>query len=220
MAWFQLDPESVAQRIASGGGEMRPPKRLESVVRGALGFTVVSILGFAPWALAGSWFYRNLGEAGLYAVCALVFIGAAGPLMHRLILGPGSLPRFYALFATIFTAYSAAWITGWMALGGHPGSVAGLLAGTALMGAMLARAFGCPGETLKLITALFISNAAGYFLGGILEGIVARRGAGDVPGAQMVFAKTLWGVCYGVGFGAGLGWAFHQCQAETRRRGA
>jgi hypothetical protein len=217
MSWFQLDPESVAERARAGGRAAEVPSLGTSLLRGILGFTVVSVAGFAPWAFAGVWFYVRIGEAGLYGVCALAFIGTSGLFMHRLIIGPGSLPRFYKLFATSFTAYAVAWITGWMLLKGHPGSVVGLLAGTTLMGWMLARAFDAQKATLKVIAALFVLNALGYFVGGVLEHELARiDGMGISKKTQTIIAQLSWGVSYGIGFGAGLGLAFHMCQEKTR----
>lgn len=143
MAWFQLDAESVSRRVAASGGTCFVPSLSYSVVLGSLGFMAVSIAGFAPWAVTGEFFYRSLGEAGLYAVCAVVFIAVAGPLMHRLVIGPGSLWRFTALFGVSFAAYSAAWIAGWMSFGGHTGSVVGLLAGAVVMGAIAGVGFRC-----------------------------------------------------------------------------
>src|SRR5436190_4086936 len=116
MAWFQLDPESIAGRVKASGAPAKVPTLGSSVLRGTLGFTIVSVAGFAPWALGAGWFQKGIGEAGLYAVCAAVFIGLSGLLLHGLILGPGSLPRFYKLFGIAFAAYSAAWIAGWMGL--------------------------------------------------------------------------------------------------------
>src|SRR5262245_33472696 len=140
MSWFQLDPDSIAERVRANGRPAKVPNLGTSLQRGILGFTVLSVAGFVPWAVFGRWFYRNVGELGLYVVCALVFIGLSGPLMHRLIIGPGSLSRFYKLFGITFAAYSVLWIVGWMALRGHSGSLAGLLLGTTAMGWMLARA--------------------------------------------------------------------------------
>lgn len=217
MSWFQLDAENVAARVGASGQPARVPTLGGSLLHGALGFTLVSIAGFAPWAVAGGWFYRHFGEAGMYVACALVFIGTAGLLMHRLIIGPGSLSRFYLIFAPSFGAYSVAWIIGWMALGGHLGSVVGLLAGTTLMGWMLARAFDAGGETLKVIAVLFVLNTAGYFIGGFVEGALLHMEGLPVSDiAQAIVAKSSWGVFYGAGLGAGLGWAFHLCQAKTR----
>lgn len=127
MSWFQLDPSSLASRV------QRPaelPSLGASIMRGIAGFTMVSIAGFAPWAVFGRWFYRQIGEAGLYTVCAIVFIGLSGLLMHRLIIGSGSLGRFYKLFSLSFAAYSVAWIVGWMTIRGHAGSFAWALRGS------------------------------------------------------------------------------------------
>ena len=145
----------------------------------------------------------------MYAACALVFIGLSGPLLHRLILGSGSLVRFYKLFSVAFAAYSVGWIAGWMAIRGHVGSLAGLLAGTLIMGWILTTAFDARRELLKVVAALFALNSLGYFLGGVIEGALIRRHA--------LTAMLLWGVCYGLGLGAGLGLAFHFCQSEARR---
>jgi hypothetical protein len=206
MSWFQLDPPSIARRARAAG--TTAPGLGSSLARGVVGFTLVSLAGFLPWAAFGRWFYQRIGEAGLYAVCAIVFIALSGPCMHRLIIGPGSLSRFYKLFGLAFTVYAAGWIVGWMALRGHPGSIVGLLAGTAAMGWMLATAFEARGAHLKIIAALFLSNSAGYFIGGVLEGALIRTHA--------LTAKLSWGLCYGLGFGAGLGLAFYLCQAQAR----
>ena len=220
MSWFQLDPQSIAERAKADSSNSCVPSLAGSLWRGIIGFTCVSIAGFAPWALAGRWFHLTVGEAGLYTVCALVFIGLSGPLLHRLIIGPGSLARFYKLFSVAFAAYSVAWIIGWMSLRGHTGSLVGLFVGTVAMGWMFARAFDAPGAAIKAIAALFVLNGLGYFIGGWVEGSVA--GLKDLFGvalqksARMTLAKLLWGICYGIGFGAGLGLVFHYCQASAR----
>lgn len=209
MGWFHLDPASVAARVTASGAPARLPSLGSSVLRGVLGFTLVSVAGFAPWALAGRALHRAVGEAGMYVACAGVFIGLSGLPLHRLIVGPGSLPRFYALFSVSFAVYSATWIAAWMGLHGHTGSLVGLFAGTALMGGMLARAFGDPGAAPAAIAALFVLNAAGYFAGGWVEARVAAHGS-------RTLAMLLWGVCFGIGMGAGLGIAFHRCQRAVR----
>src|SRR5436190_9331129 len=98
MALFQLDPESIAARVRALGGVARVPTLAESVMRGVLGFTLVSMAGFLPWPIFGLWFHR-LRELHLYLACTAVFIGLSGVCLHRLILGPGSLSRFYKLFS-------------------------------------------------------------------------------------------------------------------------
>ena len=70
MAWFQLDPQSIAARAKNG----TVPSLGAAIVRGMIGFTLVSVAGFSPWALFDRWFHR-FGEIGLYLACAIVFIG-------------------------------------------------------------------------------------------------------------------------------------------------
>ena len=222
MSWFQLDPNSVVDRVRANGRPVAIPQLGTSLRRGIIGFTLLSIAGFAPWAVSGRWFYRHLGEGGLYAVCALVFVGLSGPLLHRLLIGPGSLVRSCKVFSLTFAAYAALWIAGWMTLRSHAGSLTGLLAGTAAMGWMLACAFDAKGAAARIIAGLFVLNSAGYFVGGWAEGAIMSTKQLSLLGtvlarpAQAMLAKLLWGVCYGLGFGAGLGLAFHFCQEQTR----
>ena len=222
MSWFQLDPASIADRARSPGATAAVPSLGASLRRGILGFTAVSVAGFAPWVFLGHWFHQRIGEAGLYTVCALLFIGLSGLLLHRLIIGPGSLGRFYGLFGMAFAGYSGAWIAGWMTLRGHPGSLAGLFAGAVVMGGIFAQAFDARGSALKVVAALFILNAAGYFMGGWIEGVLIPIKECAVFGLvlprtlQVTVAKMQWGVCYGIGLGAGLGLAFYICQARAR----
>ena len=130
--------------------------------------------------------------------------------------------NIYKLFCPAFAAYSVAWIMGWMTLRGHPGSLAGLLAGTMVMGWMLATAFDARGEVLKVVAALFVLNSIGYFIGGWIEGALVGIPECSVGGValakptQMTLAKMQWGICYGIGLGAGLGVAFHLCQTRAR----
>jgi hypothetical protein len=180
------------------------------------------VAGFAPWAVAGHWFHRAIGEAGLYAACAVTFIGLSGLLLHRLIIGPGSLTRFYKLFGLAFAAYAITWILAWMTIRGHAGGIAGLFAGTAIMGWIFVRAFDATGEIVKVVAALFVFNALGYFIGGWVEaGVVGLKelsffGLDLEKPVRVTLAQLLWGVCYGVGLGAGLGLAFYYCQTNTR----
>jgi hypothetical protein len=223
MAWFQLDPESITARAKAAGTEVHVPSLTASVWRGTIGFTIVSVAGFVPWAIFGRSLHRLVGELGMYLGCMAVFIGLSGLLMHRLILGPGSLSRFYKLFSAAFAAYSVGWMAGWMVLRGHPGSIAGLLAGTAMMGWMMTRAFDARDATFKVIAVLFVLNSLGYFIGGWAEaGVMGMKeptlfGVAVARKVQVRTAMLLWGVFYGLGFGAGLGWAFHLCQGTVRR---
>jgi hypothetical protein len=224
VGYFQLDPESVAARVKASGVAARIPSLGESLLRGTLGFTVVSVAGFAPWALGGRRLQGALGEAGMYVACALTFIGLSGLLLHRLIIGPRSLSRFYKLFGLAFALYSAAWIAGWMGLHGHTGSLVGLFAGSALMGGIFAWAFDERRAAPASIGVLFALNTIGYYAGGWVEGRIAKLPNLSLAGlvvekpAPITIAMLAWGVCYGIGLGAGLGLAFHFSQAGLRRR--
>ncbi|MEO6784906.1 MAG: hypothetical protein ABI318_02130 [Chthoniobacteraceae bacterium] len=207
MSLFQLDPQSIAARVRAANGAAPLPTLGASVVRGTVGFTLLSVAGFAPWPILDLGLRRG-SEMQLYTACTAIFIGLSGPLLHRLIIGPGSLPRFYKVFTPAFIAYAAVWIAFWVWLRGSAGEIAGLLGGTAAMGAILAFAFDAQRSVMKVIAALFVLNAAGYFLGGWFEGKLAIH--------HRLAAMLLWGVCYGLGFGTGLGLAFHICQTRAR----
>lgn len=78
------------------------------------------------------------------------------------------------------------------------------------------------GQTLKVIAALFVLNSVGYFIGGLFETALigipeCRVGGVTLAGpSQLIIAKMQWGLCCGIGFGAGLGLAFHLCQSQAR----
>jgi hypothetical protein len=208
MALFQLDPQSVADRARASGRAARVPGIIESVWRGALGFMTVGVVGFAPWAIFEKWF-RSMRETQLYVACTLAFIAASGPFLHRLIIGPGSLPRFYKVFAMAFTAYAAAWIACWVAMRGSTGEVFGLLAGASAMGLVIAGAFGAMHSVLAIVLALVAGTGLGYYAGDWFY----QNNSHD----HRYLAMTIWGLLYGTGFGAGLGIALYLSQSETRR---
>jgi hypothetical protein len=218
---FGLDPHSIAGRAQAASTTSLSPTLSQSVVRGMLGFTLVSLGGFGPWILAGRWFYWHTGETGLYTVCALVFVGLSGPLLHHLIIPPGTLVRCYKIFGLAFAGYALVWTLSWMLLRGVIGGVIGALAGMAVMGGLLAWGFAVPAATLKVVAALFLTNLAGYFVGEwahtALQSVSGGGGSGLKPSTVGLVSKAVWGLCYGLGFGAGIGMAFYLCQAEARR---
>lgn len=224
MGLFQLDPENLVRRTHTEGDTPRVPTLAGSVLRGTIGFTVVSVIGFSPWALWGGYFYRMIGSAGLYALCALVFVIAAGPFLHRLIMGPGTLSRFYKLFTPAFVLYAAGWMFLYFKIGGHSGGLYGLLAGCALMIAVMAFAFEATLSNAALsFIAFFGLNAVGYFSGGWFDEYpkafeAFRSTLGLDANTAITVAKALWGVFYGLGFGAGLGLAFYFCQSKARAK--
>jgi hypothetical protein len=207
---FDLDAESIAARAKATTPPSHIPKMGESVLRGTLGFMLVSAIGFAPWAIFERWF-RSMRESQLYIACTAAFILASGPFLHRLIIGPGSLSRFYKVFTLAFLAYAGAWIALWTTLRGSEGEFFGLLAGSVAMGAVLSIAFNAVKMSwLASIAALFVGNAAGYYLGDWLYHTNSQT--------HRYLAMTGWGACYGLGFGAGIGLAFYFSQKKARER--
>jgi hypothetical protein len=93
MSLFKFDPASIAARVHASNRPPRIPTFTRSVLRGAVGFMIVSIAGFLPWVFAGKWFYRNPSELVMYLTCAAGFISLSGLLLHPLIIGPGSRHR-------------------------------------------------------------------------------------------------------------------------------
>src|SRR5581483_2796872 len=116
------------------------------------------------------------------------------------------------VFATVASGerwmYSNLGLPGaYFTLGGVRGEWLGSFAGTALMGLVLAGAFGAGRDAPKLILSLFAANSVGYFLGEVC--------------ASRIQGKTgmlVWGACYGLGLGAGLGYALYRAQAPVRER--
>jgi len=178
-----------------------------SVMGGALGSGSVSVLVFASWAYAGKWFYGNLGEAGAYLAWALLFIGGAGGLLGRLVIGPGSAQRFCGGFALAFLAYSLVWMAAWFAFPDKLGETLGALAGTAVFGLLLCAMFQGWSKWPSVLAGLAVGNVIGYFLGDALH----TQYGGSV-------GKLLWGASYGLGFGAGIGHALHAVQTGLRER--
>jgi len=207
MALFQLDPASIVARAQASGRAIQPPALAASILRGVFGFTLVSVGGFAPWPVFERWF-RSMGEMDLYIACLAMFIGLSGVCLHRLIIGPGSLLRFYKLFSLAFSAYAVVWVALWVCLRGDSGSIGGLLGGSTAMGLVLAFAFDAQRAIIKVVVALFVLNALGYYFGG--------RIAGKLAIDHRALGMLLWGVCFGIGLGAGLGLAFYFCQQRAR----
>jgi hypothetical protein len=221
MAWFQLDPDSTLERIRRSGRPAPAPTLAASLVRGIIGFALLGVAGFFPWVLGLG---RTLGEGGMYAACAAVFIALSGVFLHSLLIGPGSLARFYPVFALGFGAYAAVYSAFWFAVKFPGRDYAGIVLGSLCFAAVLCAAFGRWRALPPVVAALAVLQAGGYFLGGVVY-----QQAGALAGTESLgiewtrrdasqLARTLWGVFYGIGFGAGIGLAFHVVQAELRAR--
>lgn len=185
----------------------RTPSLARSLVTGGIGFCLVSLCVFATVAYAEGWMYARLGLFGAYLAWAALFILLGGAVLGSLVVGRWRLPRFYLLFSAAFFAYAVAWVGAYFYVRGAAGEWVGGLAGSLLMGFVLAAGFGVARSTLKLSVILFAAHSVGYFLGSVLNEAV-RGHAG----------MLLWGVMYGLWLGAGLGAALYFAQVRHAER--
>lgn len=207
MKLFGFLPDQVAARIRSTGGNWQSLSLNQSVWCGAAGFCLASLLVFATVAFGERWMYRQLGLTGAYVSWTLLFILAGGGALSRLVIGPGRLARFYVLFSVAFLGYAVGWVAAYFAMPNKTGEWIGSIAGSALMGLVLAWAFGALSAAPKLIAVLFTANSVGYFLGDFLNNTLSGK-----------VGMLLWGVAFGLGLGAGLGAALYFAQSPLRAR--
>jgi hypothetical protein len=189
----------------------------QALLRGSLGFAGVSVAAFAVWACAGKWLHAHVGEAGLYVACAMVFIVFSGLALHGLARGPGSLVRFYKIFLPAFGCYAVAWSAAWLACGFGLGEWLGCLVGSFVLAVMIGRGLGHFHSVLKVSLVMFALHSAGYFLGEKLFYWLVNSTHGGMRGTPLAaLAKLGWGMLYGLGLGAGLGYAFFTFQIEPK----
>ena len=216
---LNMNPEDSGSEgeIANHRREMRCAS--SAMLRGSIGFGLVSLLAFSVWAFGGRWLQAHSGEAGLYAVCVLVFVGFSGVLLRPLVRGPQSFLRFYAIFIPAFLAYGLVWCLAWFGLGFGIGEWLGSFLGSvAFVGVLSWRMRSTPGF-IGASLVVFALNSAGYFLGGkLMHAILGPDASGWLRGLPkpglLVAAKLAWGLLYGLGFGAGIGYAFHVVQKK------
>jgi hypothetical protein len=184
------------------------PSRFGSVLRGALGFGAVSLVAYGVWAFAGKALSRSLGEGGFYAVLVAVFVGLTGLALHPLVAGPRSFLRFTRVFVPAFIAYAGVWCAFWFKLKFGLGEWLGSLGGTVAFALVAAATQGGRRSLPHALLVIFVGHSAGYFLGApICYSQLKTR-----PELGML----AWGLLYGLGFGAGIGFLFHALQQARR----
>lgn len=179
------------------------PSLTRSLITGAIGFGVVSLIVFATVAFGERWMYRNLGLLGAYLVWTALFILLGGAVLGSLVVGRWRLPKFYLLYGLAFLAYAVGWMAAYFTLRGLTGEWVGSLAGSVLMALVFASGFKTTRSTVKLSLLLFVANSVGYFLGSALNDLIAG------PTGMLV-----WGLAYGLFLGAGIGAVLHYSQVE------
>lgn len=177
------------------------PSLTKSIMTGAIGFCLVSLCVFATVAFVERWMFQNLGLLGSYLAWIALFILLSGAVFGSLVVTRWRLPKFYLLFAIAFFAYAAAWMVAYFTLRGTAGEFVGSLVGSILMAIVFAAGFGALRSTVKLSAVLFLTNCLGYFLGAALFYSLPE------PAGMLLF-----GVVYGLLFGAGIGATLHLVQ--------
>jgi hypothetical protein len=147
--------------------------------------------------------YAQLGLLGAYVAWTALFILLGGGVLGALVAGKWRLPKFYLLFGAAFFAYAVGWVTAYFIWRDGAGEWLGSLAGSILMGLVLAVGFGVIRKTLSVSAILFVANSAGYFLGSALNN--ALKGS---------VGMLLWGGAYGLFLGAGLDAVLHLTQTQ------
>jgi hypothetical protein len=218
---INTNAETEASAIRGDGQVTHPHCVTQALLRGAIGFGIVSLAAFSVWAFGGKWFQTHLGEAGLYSACAFVFLTTSGFLLHSLVHGPGAFVRFYSIFIPAFLAYAIIWCVVWFLLRFGLGEWVGSLLGTSAFVAAAGWRFRNYHSSLKAILILFGFHSVGYFIGGkLMQWVAGPNGSTLLTGLSRhqigVVAKLSWGLCYGAGFGAGIGYVFHILQAERK----
>jgi hypothetical protein len=183
------------------------PSLQRSLLTGGIGFGLVSLGVFATVAFGERWMYERLGLLGAYLVWTALFIFLGGGVLGSLVVGWWGLPKFYALFGLAFFAYAVGWMAAYFILRGVLGEWVGSLAGSLLMGLVLALGFGVVRSAFTLSGVLFVANSLGYFLGSTLNNYITGSSG-----------MLLWGTVYGFCLGSGLGMVLHYAQAGSAVR--
>ena len=180
----------------------------QSILQGAFRFALVSLVAYAIWAFGG-----KMSTLILYSSITLAFVLLSGLLLHPLIDGAGRLARFYAIFVPGFLLYAALWCLGWFGIRGPAGEVFGSAAGLAGLTFVMTRSFKAKGVFLPAFAVLFLFHSLGYTLGGLCYyATYGKNLLAPLLEGHTTAGRLLWGLFYGLGFGAGLGYAFSRCQ--------
>lgn len=178
----------------------------KAALSGAWRFALVSVLAFGFWAYG-----PKVGEGALYIGCLVSFIVFGEIFMPALVVGPNRRRRFNASFIPAFVVYAIVWSACWFALKFGAGEWLGSVLGCAAFAWILGKRLGAKTGFLAAALALILFHSAGYFLGGKAF-YMARNPPSVFAGWKKqdvwTVAKLAWGFFYGIGFGAGIGYAF------------
>jgi len=177
-----------------------------SVLMAGLRFSIVGLAGFAPWVFGAGKFHST---TILYTACAIPFFALGGLALYPDVRGRLSLGKTYLLFFGAFFAFSAGWCLLYLSMHGKHGEVFGALLGTAALCLVVRSTFAKQGGFLQSLGVVFTLFTVGYFAGDWLFYVV-------IPHSLASWGQLAWGICFGFGFGAGLGWLARECTASQK----
>ena len=173
-----------------------------AVVFAGLRFSVVGLAAYSIWAFAPTM------EGGVSA-CALIFILLGGLALYPDVSDRIGFFKFCLTFAAAFVAFAAIWCAVYFVLKGKHGEVLGFLFGVAAMCLVFQRTIGSNKPLIAAIGVAFTCHIAGYLAGDYLFYSVL------LPQGLPVLGKLGWGICHGIGFGAGLGWMLQDDRTQS-----
>ncbi len=176
---------------------------IRSMLTGAIGFSIVSLIVFSTVAFGERWMYQTLGLYGSYLAWTAMFILLGAVVLGALLVNQKFRQRFYLLFAAAFFAYALGWVCAYFVLRGTPGEWVGSAVGSFLMALVFGAGFAAIRSIVKSWILLFVTNSIGYFVGSAIYEAVAGR-------AGMMF----WGAVYGFFLGSGIAAVLHLSQTH------
>jgi hypothetical protein len=184
---------------------------MHAILSGAWRFALVSVLAFGFWALEPKFMPKSYGEPVTFAGCLVAFAVFAEIFLVPLVHEPNARRKFNGSFIPAFILYAVVWSACWFALKLRSREWIASALGCAAFAAVLYWRLGAREGLWKVILFLIVTHAAGYYLGGKVF-YMARHPPDFVASWSKeniwMAAKLMWGLCYGLGFGAGIGYAF------------
>src|SRR3954466_3970017 len=184
---------------------------MHAILNGAWRFAFVSVLAFGFWAIQPKILPKSYGEPATFVGCLIAFALFAEIFLVALVHQPNARRKFNGSFIPAFVIYAAVWSASWFALHLRAREWIGSALACAAFAAILQWRLGAREGLCRVILLLIITHTLGYYLGGKVF-YMARHPPELIaswPKENIwTLAKLMWGLCYGLGFGAGIGYAF------------
>lgn len=188
---------------------------MHAILNGAWRFALVSVLAFGFWAFESKFLPRGASEMWTFAGCLVFFVLFTEIFMVKLVNEPNACAKFNRSFIPAFVTYAVVWSVCWFAIQWKWREWLGSALGCAAFAAILGWRLGARSGFAQAIVVLIVTHTIGYYLGGKVfymarnpPEFLATWSRQDV----WTLAKLMWGLFYGLGFGAGIGYVFHVFQ--------